>query len=256
MTATTETFLHYEAPEKLLENKIILVTGAGDGIGRAAALSFAKHGATVVLLGRTLSKLERVYDEIEREGGAQPAIFPMNLEGAGEHDYKSMHDTLNEEFGRLDGILFNAGQLGPRTPITNYAFSEWQKVLQVNVTSPFLMVKALLPLLNQSQSASIVFTGSSVGIKGRAYWGGYAVSKAATENLMQVLADEYSSSKNIRVNSINPGATRTKMRAEAYPAENPGTVTDPQDLMNRYLFLMGDDSRDINGHQFDAQPKN
>ncbi|VUD56679.1 putative oxidoreductase YciK [Thalassocella blandensis] len=255
MTSITDTFLHYQAPEKLLQDKIILVTGAGDGIGKVAALSFAQHGATVVLLGRTLSKLERVYDEIESLGGPQPAIFPMNLEGAGEHEYQAMHDTLNEEFGRLDGILFNAAQLGPRTPIANYAFSEWQKVLQVNVTSPFLMVKSMLPLLNQSQSASILFTGSSVGRTGRAYWGGYAVSKAATENLMQILADEYESSSHIRVNSINPGAVRTKMRATAYPAENPGTVTDPHSIMNRYLYLMGDDSRAVNGQQFDAQPK-
>ena len=251
----TSAFLNYQAPKDLLQDKIILVTGAGDGIGKAAALSFASHGATVVLLGRTLSKLERVYDEIEASGGPQPAIFPMNLEGAAEHDYQAIHDTLNEEFGHLDGLLLNAGQLGPRTPIANYAFSEWQKVMQVNVNSPFLMVKALWPLLNNAKSASILFTSSSVGRVGRAYWGGYAVSKAAIENLMQTLADECSSTSNVRVNSINPGAVRTKMRSEAYPAENPATVTDPISIMNRYLYLMGDESIALNGLQFDAQPK-
>ncbi len=252
---SNEEFLHYTAPKDLLKEKIILVTGAGDGIGKAAAMSFAAHGATVILLGRTLSKLERTYDEIEQEGYPQPAIFPMNLEGAAEHDYQAMYETLNQEFGRVDGILFNASQLGPRTPLSNYSLAEWQKVMQVNVTSPFLMTKCLLPLLSQSKAASVIFTGSSVGRVGRAYWGAYAISKAATENLMQILADECEATKNIRVNSINPGAVRTKMRALAYPAENPATIVDADSIINRYLYLMGEASEGINGQQFDAQPK-
>lgn len=255
MTLSIQDFIQYQAPQGLLKDKIILVTGAGDGIGRAAAMSFAEHGATVILLGRTLAKLERVYDEIEAEGYPKPAIFPMNLEGAAEHDYYAMRDTLNEEFGLLDGILFNASELGPRTPLDNYEVSEWQKVLHVNVTATYMMTKALMPLLKNAKSASVVFTGSSVGRKGRAFWGAYAVSKAATENLMQVLADENENTCHVRFNSINPGAVRTKMRATAYPVENPATVTDAPSIMNRYLFLMGKDSENINGQQFDAQPK-
>jgi NAD(P)-dependent dehydrogenase (short-subunit alcohol dehydrogenase family) len=162
--------------------------------------------------------------------------------------------AIENEFGQLDGILHNAGELGARTPIANYSANDWQKVMQVNITAPFLLTQALLPLLSKSNDARILFTGSSVGVKGRAYWGGYAVSKGATETLMQVLADELEET-NIRVHSINPGATRTAMRALAYPAENPATVTAPSALMNRYCFLMGPDSRAFHGQQWDAQPK-
>lgn len=249
------TLTDYNPPDNLLRGKIILVTGAGDGIGKAAALSFANSGATIVLLGRTLSKLEAVYDQIENAGYPKPAIVPMNFEGAAEQDFVEVARVLQEEFGQLDGLLHNASELGPRTPIANYPLPEWQKIFQVNVTAPFILTKTLLPMLLQSPNASVLFTGSGVGVHGRAYWGAYAASKAATENLVQTLADELDNHKNIRVNSINPGATRTRMRAAAYPAEDPATVTAPEDLMNRYLFLMGEASEGINGQQFDAQPK-
>lgn len=247
-------FLNYQAPALLLQNRIIVITGAGDGIGKAAAQTFARFGATVVLLGRTLSKLESVYDSIEAEGGPKPAIFPINLEGAGPQDYEQLKLALDNEFGRVDGLLHNASELGGRTPLSQYSSSDWQKVMQVNVTAPFLLTQALLPLLQKAEDPRVVFTGSSVGVKGRAYWGAYAVSKGATETLMQVLADELEQSP-IRVNSINPGATRTSMRATAYPAENPDTVAPPEAIMNRYLFLFGPDSKDWHGRQLDAQPK-
>lgn len=249
-----QSFLSYRAPAQLLQGRVIVVTGAGDGLGKCAAQTFAAHGATVVLLGRTLAKLEAVYDAIEAAGHPQPAIFPINFEGAAEQDYQQLKSALEAEFGRIDGLLHNAGVLGQMTPVGNYALATWQSVMQVNVTAPFLLSRALLPLLQQAQDARILFTGSSVGVKGRAYWGAYAVSKSAADNLMQVLADELEQT-NIRVNSINPGATRTGMRAAAYPAENPAGVTPPQDIMNRYLFLMGPDSREWNGLQLDAQPK-
>ena len=246
----------YEAPEQLLKGKTIVVTGAGSGIGRSAALAFAKYGATIVLVGRTMPSLEEVYDQIETAGYPQPAIFPMNFESAVERDYQALHDALKETFGRLHGLLNNASELGgPSTPLTNYKLEHWNTVMQVNVTAGFLITKSLMPLLHHDQPASVVFTGSSVGRKGRAYWGAYAVSKAATENLMQVFADEQDGVSNVRVNSINPGATKTKMRATAYPAEDPSALLAPSELMNRYLFLMGDDSEAINGMQFDAQPK-
>ncbi|WP_086931381.1 YciK family oxidoreductase [Agarilytica rhodophyticola] len=251
-----EFFNNYSPAKDLLKDKVILITGAGAGIGKAAALTFAQYGATVILLGRTLQKLEEVYDEIERQGLAQPAIFPMNLESASDHDYQAMHDSINEEFGRLDGLLHNASELGPRTPLTNYPSEQWQKLLQVNLTAPFIMTKSLVPLLSKSQNASIVFTGSSVGIKGRAFWGAYAVTKAGCENMVEILADEFDGTNNIRVNSINPGGTRTRMRASAYPAENPSSVPPAEDIMKPYLFLLGDDSKDVNGTQLNAQPKN
>ncbi len=247
-------YFDYSAPKDLLKGRVIVVTGAGDGIGRSAALSFASHGATVVLMGRTTSKLEKVYDDIEQAGHPQPAIIPIHFEGATPHDYEMIAGKLEEEFGRLDGVLFNASILGLRTPISQYDTDIWAQVIQVNLNSQFYMTRALLPLLEKSTDASIVYTSSSVGRKGRAYWGAYAVSKFATEGLMQTLADELENTSSIRVNSINPGATRTSMRAYAYPAENPAEVRTPEEIMPTYLYLMGADSKGTTGQAFDAQP--
>lgn len=243
----------YQPAPGLLRDKIILVTGAGDGIGKTASLTFAAHGATVILLGRTIAKLEAVYDQIEAAGGAKPAIIPMNFEGATEQDYVEIHNVLEQEFGRLDGLLHNAAELGPRTPVANYGLEAWQKVMTVNVTAPFQLTKAVMPLLKQAPSASVVFTSSGVGRKGHAYWGGYAVSKAASDNLMETLADEMDGLPGPRVNALNPGPVRTRMRATAFPAEDPATVTDAQAVMSAYLYLMGDDSIGVNGKLFDAQ---
>lgn len=244
---------NYNAPDNLLKERVIAVTGAGDGIGAVAAKTFAAHGATVILMGRTVPKLEQVYDAIEASGGPQPAIYPICLDGASETDYEEMHDRLQENFGKLDGLLHNAGELGQRTPIANYKLSTWQKVMQVNVTAEFMLTKALLPLLEKSESASLIFTTSGVGRVGKPFWGAYAVSKFATEGMSQVLANELETVSNIRVNCINPGATRTRMRAAAYPAENPSTVKTPEEIMPLYLYLMGADSEGITGKSLDAQ---
>ncbi len=245
----------YPPPENLLADKVILVTGAGDGIGRAAALAYAKAGATIVLAGKTTSKLEAVYDQIEAAGCPQAAIYPIHLGGAVHKDYLDLHDTLEKEFGRLDGLLHNASIVGDRKAIAQTSADDWQEVMQVNVNAAFMMTQALLPLLDKSSNGSIVFTSSSVGRVGRAYWGPYAVSKFATEGLMQVLADELEGTSNIRVNAINPGATNTAMRRSAYPAEEPDTNPSPEQIMPLYLFLMGQDSDQVNGQSLDAQPK-
>lgn len=244
---------NYSAPQDLLTGKVIAVTGAGDGIGAVAAKTFASFGATVILMGRTVPKLEKVYDHIESAGWPQPAIYPICLEGASEKDYEDMHDRLEGAFGKLDGLLHNAGELGQRTPIANYKLSTWQKVMQVNVTAEFMMTKALLPLLEKSDSASIIFTTSGVGRVGKPFWGAYAISKFATEGMSQVLANELEDISNIRVNCINPGATRTRMRATAFPAEDPSTVKMPEDIMPLYLYLMGNDSEGMTGQSMDAQ---
>ncbi|PWV80548.1 YciK family oxidoreductase [Halomonas sp. A11-A] len=246
--------IDYQAPADLLKDRIILVTGAGDGIGRAAALTFARYGATVILLGRTIAKLEKVYDEIEAAGGPQPAIFPLNFEGATLKDYHDMAETLDREFGRLDGILHNAGLLGRITPFEQYNPELWDQVMQVNINGPIWMTQALLPLLKSAEDASVVFTSSGVGRKGRAYWGAYAVSKFATEGFVEVLADELEHLGNVRVNSLNPGATRTQMRKQAYPGELAESLRTPEEIMPTYLWLMGAESRGHNGETFDAQP--
>ncbi|WP_086479177.1 YciK family oxidoreductase [Oceanospirillum sanctuarii] len=244
----------YKAPADLLKDRIILVTGASDGIGREAAKAYAAHGATVILVGRTIKKLEEVYDEIEEAGGAQPAIFPLNFETATYKDYGEMAELLQKEFGRIDGILHNAGILGSLTPVEAYNPQLWEQVMQVNFNSALLMTQSLLSLMYESKDASIIFTSSSVGRKGRAFWGAYSISKFATEGLMETLADELENISSIRVNSLNPGATRTGMRQLAYPGENPATLRTPHEIMGTYLYLMGPDSKGVNGQKYDAQP--
>lgn len=243
----------YQARPDLLKDRIILVTGAGDGIGAAAARSFAAHGATVILLGRTTRKLEQVYDAIEAAGHPQPAIYPMNLEGAAPKDYIDLANTIEKEFGRLDGLLHNASLLGTLTPLSQYDLEQWGKVMQVNLNAPYLMTRACLELLKNSDDASLVFTSSSVGRQGRAYWGAYGISKAGIENMMQIWADELESNTHIRVNSINPGATRTSMRTRAYPGEDPASNPAPDAIMASYLYLLGPDSKGQTGQQFNAQ---
>lgn len=247
-----KTIHDYQPAADLLTDKVILVTGAGDGIGRQAALSFAEHGATVILLGRTVSKLEAVYDQIEQAGGPQPAIIPLDLKGATAQHYKDMASTIDNQFGRLDGVLHNAGILTILSPFTHIESDDFNDSMQINVTGPMLMTQALLPVMQKAPQASLVFTSSGVGRKGRAYWGAYAVSKFATEGLAQVIADEYDNT-GVRTNVINPGATRTGMRAKAYPAEDPKQLKTPLDLMPTYLYLMGDQSTKDNNLCFDAQ---
>lgn len=245
----------FTATPQCLAEKVILVTGAGDGIGRAAALSYAQHGATVILLGRTIDKLEAVYDEIEAAKLPQAAIYPMHLRGAAMKDYEDLANTIEKEFGHLDGLLHNAGVLGERRTLAQTSVDSWDEVLQVNLSAPFMMTQALLPLLAAAKNASVIFTSSSVGRKGRAFWGAYAVSKFGAEGMMQILADEEFALNQTRVNSINPGATQTVMRRTAYPGENPQDNPLPEAIMPLYLYLMSDDSNAVNGQQFDAQAK-
>ncbi|MBA1263416.1 YciK family oxidoreductase [Stutzerimonas sp. NM35] len=243
----------YSARPNLLEGRIIMVTGAGRGIGEAAAKAYAAHGATVLLLGKNEENLNRVYDEIEAVGWPQPVVIPLNLETALPHQYDELAATIEREFGRLDGLLHNAGIIGPRTPIEQLTGENFMRVMQVNVNAAFMLTSTLLPLLKLSSDASVVFTSSSVGRKGRAYWGGYAVSKFALEGLMQVLADELDDITTVRSNSVNPGATRTDMRVKAYPGENPAVNPLPADIMPVYLYLMGPDSKGVNGQALNAQ---
>lgn len=243
----------YSAPPDLLAGRIILVTGAGRGIGAAAARTYAAHGATVLLLGKTEAHLIALYDEIEAAGHAKPAVIPFDLETALPGQYHELAAMIEREFGRLDGLLHNASIIGPRTPLEQLSGEQFMQVMQVNVNATFMLTGALLPLLKLSQDGSVVFTSSSVGRKGRAHWGAYGVSKFATEGLMQTLADELEGVAAVRSNSINPGGTRTAMRAQAYPAEDPGRNPAPEDIMPVYLYLMGPDSTGINGQAFDAQ---
>jgi len=243
----------YQPAPELLKDRVILVTGAGDGIGRAASLGFARLGARVGLLGRTQKKLETVYDEIVAAGYPQPDIAVMDLAKAQGPDYFQLAESIESEYGRLDGLLHNASMLGQLTPIEHYDVGLWTEVMHVNLTAPFVLTQVLLPLLKKSQDASIVFTSSGVGRVGRAFWGGYAVSKFGIEGLSQVLADETSETGQIRVNCVNPGRTRTAMRRAAYPGEDPESLPRPEDVLAPYFYLMGPQARGTTGRSLDSQ---
>ncbi|HEB94942.1 MAG TPA: YciK family oxidoreductase [Sedimenticola thiotaurini] len=242
----------YQPATDLLADRHILVTGAAYGIGREAALAYARHGATVILLDRDVTGLESVYDAIEEEGSPQPAIYPMDLQGAREEDYQQLATTLEETFGPLHGLLHNAAQVRLLSRIDDYDAQTWFQVMQVNLNAPFLLTQACLPLLRRAGDAALLFTSDRVGRRAKAYWGAYAVSKFGIEGLMQVLAQELRNSP-IRVNSIAPGPTRTNLRAHAYPGEDPQEVKPPATLMPLYLWLMGPESREIRGQALDAE---
>ena len=244
---------NYQPATDLLRDRVILITGAGDGIGAAAARTFAAHGATVVLLGKTIPKLEAVYDAIVSAHHPQPAIYPMDLEGATYDDYEDLATTLDQEFGRLDGLLHNAAILGARMMIEQYDLKLWARVMHINLSAPFLLSRACLPILRKSADASVAFTSTSIAQEGRAYWGAYGVSKAGADNLMQIMADELEANTAIRVNSIDPGVVATRMRRLAFPAEDAATLPTADSVMPAYLYLLGPDSKNETGQIFHIQ---
>jgi len=245
--------MSYTPADGLLKDRVILITGAGDGIGRALACRCAALGATVVLSGRTLRKLESVYDAIERADHPQPAIYPINLEGAFPKDYADLGEVIQSEFGRLDGLVHNAALLGGLTPIANYSVETWHRLLHVNLNAPFMLTQALLGLLNQSADASVVFTTDRVGEEGRAYWGAYAVAKGATQTLMKLLANELEANTPIRVNSVYPGKVKTRLRLSAYPAADQRDWAEPDAVLAPYLYLLGPDGQGVTGRTLEAE---
>ncbi len=240
-----------------LAGRVIGITGPTAGIGRALALECAQRGAEVILLGRNLRKLEAVHAEIEAlrryDGGpiAPPLIAPLDLERAVAGDLDTIATAIEDRWGRLDGLVHNAALLGQLAAIEHYDVPTWVKVMHVNVTAPFALTQVLLPALRASQDASVVCASSSVGRRGRAYWGAYAVSKHALEGMVQVLADELGQTR-VRVNSLNPGRTRTAMRRQAFPSEDIATLPTPESRTAAFIALLGPRSRGVSGRAFDA----
>jgi NAD(P)-dependent dehydrogenase (short-subunit alcohol dehydrogenase family) len=244
---------HFTPRPEELSGRVIAITGPTAGIGRAVALACAQHGASVVLIGRNVKKLEAVHAEIAALGKNEATIAPFDLEKAVASDYDTLANAMLDRYGRLDGLLHNASLLGTLAPIEHYDVPTWCRVLHVNTTAAFALTQVLLPVLKRSDDASIVFTSSSVGRKARAYWGAYAVSKHGVEALAQMLAAELENLSHIRVNTLNPGGTRTTMRRQAYPGEAPESVPPPEVLAPVYLALLGPASRGVTGRAFDAQ---
>ena len=242
----------YEPAADLFHDRVILVTGATAGIGRAVARALVRYGATVVIHGRDATALETLYDEL-KDLGPEPIAAQLDLEHAQGDEYLHLAEQIESRFKRLDGLLHNAGILGDLSPIEHYDVGLWQRVMHTNLNAPFILTRCLLPLLRRSEDASVLFTTSGVGNVGRAYWGAYCVSKFGTEGLAQILADECEKTS-IRVNCINPGSTRTRMRRQAFPAEDPSSLPTPESITAPYLYLLGPDSRGVSGERIDCRP--
>lgn len=234
----------------LLKDKIALVTGAGDGIGRAVAEGFAKEGAFVVLVGRTQKKLETVFDAIEAAGG-QSTIVPLDLEND-LPKVPSVAGGIMQRFGHLDILVNSAGELGALTPLEFYEPEMWETVFRVNSTAPFFLIREMVPLLKKSPAASVINVSSSVARAGRAFWGAYAASKSAMVNWTETWAQELAKT-NVRLNNLNPGGTRTAMRAQAFPGEDPETLPAPEEIFPAFLYLATEHSKGVTGEHLNAR---
>ena len=242
----------YQAPHNHLQDRVVLVTGAGQGIGKAAVLAFATQGATVILLGRKVKQLEEVYDEIEAAGGPQPLIFPLNLENAGEDDYKGLAEGIHQQIGRLDGILHNASRFDNLSPLEIQTMEQFTGMLQTNLIAPFALTKACLPLLKRAPDASVVVTSTTAAHHPAAFWGAHAISKSAAETLVKIWALELETFPNLRINAVIPGAVQSPQRRKSHPGERPESLPKAEAIMPLYLYLMGHDSTGISGQVFEA----
>ncbi len=236
-----------------LKQKVILITGAGGGLGGTAALALAKQGAQLILLDKSIPKLEKIYDAIVDSGGPEPVMYPFDLAGASEAQYQEMADAIEQRYGALQGLLHSAVEFSAYTPIAIHKTQDWGHTLNVNLNAAFLLTRVLLPVLQKSQQASIVFTSDSGARQGQAYSGAYGVSKIALEGLAKILAQELEGAGKIRVNTLVPGPVDSPLRKKAYPAEDKSKLPTMQSLEALYRYLFESASIGITGQIFDAQ---
>ena len=231
----------------MLEGKVAMVTGASQGLGRALALAYAREGAMLVINSRNYESIRDVVEEIHSLG---VEVLGIGADVTSSSDVGDLIDVAVEHYDRIDVLVNNAGLLGPRVAIEEYPEDEWRRVLDANLTGPFLVSKAAIPYMREG--ASIVNVTSGVSIEGRAQWGAYSVSKFGMEGLTQILAAELKD-RGIRVNSVDPGGMRTGMRAVAYPNEDPTTRITPEENTAVFLYLASNESSEITGERFKAQ---
>lgn len=236
-----------------LTGQVILITGAGGGLGSTAALALAKQGAHIILLDKNIAKLEAVYDRIVEANAPEPILYPFDLAGANENDYQELADRIAEKYGSLQGLLHSATEFIAFEPIALHKTKDWGHTLNVNLNAAFLLCRVLLPVLQKSEHASIVFTSDSKARTGQAYSGAYGVSKIALEGFAKILAEELESSRKIRVNILIPGPVDSPMRKRAYPAEDKSRLPAMQSLNDIYTFLFSAESIGVTGQTFDAQ---
>jgi NAD(P)-dependent dehydrogenase (short-subunit alcohol dehydrogenase family) len=246
----------HPAPTPVLHDRVILITGAAGCLGGVAARACAAQGATVILLDKTIPGLERIYDAIVASAAPEPAIYPLDLAGANEQHYRELAAVIEQQFGVLHGLLHNAAVLGPLSPIVHCNAADWNHIIDTNLNAPYLLTRALLPVMEKAADASIVFTSDSAARSGRAFWGAYGVSKIAVEGLARILADELESKGAVRVNTLIPGVIDSPMRRQAFPGENPDQRRPPASLEELYVFLFGPASTTRTGEVFEAEQFN
>ncbi|TMH28492.1 MAG: SDR family NAD(P)-dependent oxidoreductase [Betaproteobacteria bacterium] len=236
-----------------LDGRVVMVTGANGGLGSALALACAKHGATVLIHGRIVRKLEAVYDQIVDAGWPEPSILPLDLATARAEDFGNVASAVQAQHGRLDALVHTAVQLGSLGPVEHQAFDEWHSTLRVDLLAPFGMTRALLPLLRAAPDASVVFTLDTRGQEPKAYWGGYAVAKAGLSALLTILANEWDDIPQLRVNGVVPGPMRSPLRAQTHPGEDLSRLPAPDAFVPLYLYLLAGQPKAESGHIIDAQ---
>ena len=246
---TKERFLPdpYEPAAELLAGRVVLVTGAGQGLGRAVALACAAHGATVALLGRKQAKLEATYDAIEAAGGATPALIPLDLATAGSAEYEALAGLVRRDLKGLAGIAHCASHFVPLGPLANQTLEQWLTLLRVNLAAPFALTRACLPLLAAAPDSSVVFTGETHGAHPLAYWGGFAVAKSALSALATIWGGELEHAGKPRMNVLVPGPIATPQRAVSHPGEDRSRLARPEDAARAFLYLLGPEGRPFNG---------
>lgn len=230
-----------------LKDKVILITGAGQGIGKQISIAYAKEGATVILLGRKVKKLEKVYDEIVELGYPEPIIYQLDLVEATQQNFKDMAFAIKQQLGRLDGILHNATNFYSICELKNQTMEQWQNLLKVNTIVPFAINQACLPLLKDSPDASVILVGESHAGLGNAYWGGFAISKHALENYLKIQTSEWENYSNLRINLVIPGAVNSPQRSKTHPAEDKTLIPQMESLEKDYIFLMSSESKETKG---------
>lgn len=236
-----------------LNNQVILVTGAGGGLGSTAAMALAKQGAQIILLDKSIPKLEKIYDAIVDAGGPEPILYPFDLAGASELQYQEMAEAIEQRYGSLQGVLHSAVEFSAYSPLANYKTKDWGHALNVNLSAPFLLTRVLLPVLLRSEHASIVFTSDSSARQAQAYSGAYGVSKIALEGLAAIWAQELEAGQKIRVNTLVPGAVDSPLRKRAYPAEDKTALLSMESLAPVYEYLFSEASLGVTGQIIDAQ---
>ena len=245
--------MNYSAAPDLLKERVILVTGAGMGIGKTAAVTYAQHGATVILLGRNQKRLDNVYDEILDHGYPEPLALKLDLAQAGDDDFQGVAEGIFQQLGRLDGILHNAARFDGLAPLENQSLDQWLGTLRVNLAAPAALTRACLPLLTRAPDSAVLLTSETHGHQPAAFWGAFAVSKWGLEALVTVWAQELAVHPNLRMNVLIPGPVRAPQRMVSHPAEDREQLADPARLMPLYLYLMGPASREHSGKIFEAQ---